>query len=103
MKKDIKEYLDACVEKFNTSDFIENDPLSIPHRFSVLQDIEITAFWTATLAWGQRKTIINSATKLCELMTMRPMILLKTILNPTGVLFLILNIERSNRQIHYTF
>ena len=51
----IKDYLDNCVEKFNKPAFIDNDPLSIPHRFSLLQDIEIMAFWTATLAWGQHQ------------------------------------------------
>ena len=68
----IKDYLDNCVEKFNKPAFIDNDPLSIPHRFSLLQDIEIMAFWTATLAWGQRKTIINSGHKLCQLMDNAP-------------------------------
>lgn len=68
----LKDYLDAYVEKFNQPNFIENDPISIPHRFSTLQDIEITAFWTAMLAWGQRKTIINSANKLFALMDNAP-------------------------------
>ena len=44
------------------------DPVSIPHRYSKLQDIEITAFWTAILAWGQRVTIINKANELFGLM-----------------------------------
>ena len=70
--KDIKNYLDTCVEKFNNVSFIEGDPISIPHSFSKLQDIEITAFWTSMLAWGQRKTIINSAHKLFEKMDNAP-------------------------------
>lgn len=52
--------------------FIADDPISIPHRFSGLQDREITGFWTATLAWGQRKTIIQSANKLIDLMDGAP-------------------------------
>jgi uncharacterized protein (TIGR02757 family) len=68
----LKNYLDDCLHKFNNRDFIKNDPLSIPHRFSKKQDIEITAFWTAMLAWGQRKTIINSATRLFDLMDNAP-------------------------------
>jgi len=68
----LKSYLDSCVKKFNTSQFIENDPISIPHQFSKLQDIEITAFWVAMLAWGQRVTIINKAKELIQLMDNAP-------------------------------
>lgn len=52
--------------------FIENDPICIPHRFSLLQDIEISAFFAATLAWGNRTTIINSCNKLLQLMDNAP-------------------------------
>ena len=70
--KNLKSLLDAHVERFNRPDFIEDDPISIPHRFSKPQDIEITAFWTAILAWGQRKTIINSANRLFAFMDNAP-------------------------------
>ena len=72
MTLDLKIFLEDCVEKFNRPEFIENDPISIPHRFTKPQDIEITAFWTAMLAWGQRKTIINSANRLFSLMDNAP-------------------------------
>nr|WP_287403048.1 TIGR02757 family protein [Candidatus Brachybacter algidus] len=49
-----------------------DDPISIPKRFSLKQDIEITAFWTAMLAWGRRATIINKATELIDLMDGAP-------------------------------
>lgn len=71
-KKDLQAYLDTCVETHNRPDFIENDPILIPHQFSKLQDIEIMAFWTSMLAWGQRKTIINKATELIERMDGAP-------------------------------
>jgi len=70
--QELKSYLDSCVEKFNTPDFIEKDPISIPHQFKKRQDIEITAFWVAMLAWGQRKTIINKANELIQLMDGAP-------------------------------
>lgn len=72
MKTEQKKYLDDCVEKFNVSGFIDNDPILVPHRFSSRQDIEIMAFWVAMLAWGQRKSIINSALTLAELMDNSP-------------------------------
>ena len=72
MNGDLKTILDELVEKYNHADFIENDPICIPHRFTKKQDIEISAFWTAMLAWGQRKTIINKANELFGLMDNAP-------------------------------
>lgn len=71
-KVDLKRYLDEKVALFNKPDFIENDPISIPHQFNKLQDIEISAFWVAMLSWGQRKTIINKAKELMALMDNAP-------------------------------
>lgn len=68
----LQEFLDAAVERYNTPDFIPDDPISVPHRFSKLQDREIMGFWAATLAWGQRKTIVQSAQRLAELMDHAP-------------------------------
>jgi uncharacterized protein (TIGR02757 family) len=51
---------------------VERDPISIPHRFSKLQDIEIMGFWTAILAWGQRPVIIKKALELATLMDNTP-------------------------------
>lgn len=58
--------------EFNNRQFIKDDPISIPHKFTQLQDIEISAFWTAMLAWGRRKTIIQKCTLLFELMDNAP-------------------------------
>jgi uncharacterized protein (TIGR02757 family) len=68
----LKALLDQAVARFNTPAFIAADPISIPHRFSALQDREIMGFWASTLAWGQRKTIIQSANRLAELMDQAP-------------------------------
>jgi uncharacterized protein (TIGR02757 family) len=70
--KEMKLFLDEKFHLFYNRDFIPQDPLSIPHRFSKLQDIEIVAFWTSMISWGQRKSIINSAEKLIQLMDNRP-------------------------------
>lgn len=70
--RQLKELLDQQVELYNRPAFIEGDPLCIPHQFSKIQDIEITAFWTTVLAWGQRKTIINKANELFDLMDHAP-------------------------------
>lgn len=68
----IKKLLNEKTKEFNRPAFIANDPISVPHQFSKLQDIEIIAFWTAVLAWGQRKTIINKASELIALMENAP-------------------------------
>lgn len=68
----LKDLLDEKVEKYNVTGFIDLDPVGIPHRFTKRQDIEITAFWTAILAWGQRVTIINKSNLLFELMDNSP-------------------------------
>ena len=69
---ELKEYLEVLYLKYNRPDFIENDPISIPHLYSKKQDIEITAFWTAILSWGQRITVINKCKELFGLMDNAP-------------------------------
>ena len=59
-------------DKYNKKDFIKDDPISIPHRFSKKQDIEIAGLFAATLAWGNRTSIINSCNKLMTLMDNQP-------------------------------
>ncbi|MFB9841697.1 TIGR02757 family protein [Mucilaginibacter ginsenosidivorans] len=72
MIQNLKAFLDSKVEQYNQPDFIKNDPVSIPHLFSKKQDIEIMGFWAATLAWGQRFTIINKCKELIGLMDGAP-------------------------------
>lgn len=69
---DLKEFLDEKAAKFNRHNFIETDPIQIPHGFSEKENIEIAAFLTATIAWGNRSSIIKNATKLMALMDNRP-------------------------------
>jgi len=71
-QKTIKPFLDFYSDKYNQRAFIEHDPISIPHRFSKKQDIEIIGFWVAMLSWGNRKTIINKGLELCERMDHAP-------------------------------
>jgi len=72
MIENLKSFLDSKVAQYNRPDFIQNDPVSIPHVFSKKQDIEIMGFWAATLAWGQRGTIINKCNELIRLMDGAP-------------------------------
>ncbi len=69
---DLKKFLDDKVDAFNGPDFIADDPISIPHRFTLLQDIEISAFFAAIFAWGGRRVIVAKASALMELMDNAP-------------------------------
>ncbi len=68
----IKKILDAKVKEYNNKNFITNDPICIPHKFTKQQDIEIAAFFAAILAWGNRTSIINSCNKLMGFMDNAP-------------------------------
>ncbi|RYF81484.1 MAG: TIGR02757 family protein [Chitinophagaceae bacterium] len=63
----LRDLLENRHDRYNRPDFIAHDPVSVPHRFSKKEDIEISGFFAAILAWGQRKTIINKANELMAL------------------------------------
>ena len=69
---ELKSFLDEKVLLYNNPKFIESDPIQIPHGFSLKEDIEIAGFLTATIAWGNRKMIINNAKKLMDFMGNSP-------------------------------
>ena len=70
--QELKEFLDIKVAQYNTPDFLETDPISIPHKFNQKEDIEISGFLTAIIAWGNRKSIIQNASRLMEMMDLAP-------------------------------
>jgi len=69
---DLKSFLDEKVELYNNPNFIESDPVQIPHLFSQKEDIEIAGFLSATIAWGNRKMIIKNAHRMMDLMGNAP-------------------------------
>ena len=69
---ELKDFLDEKVLRYNTLDFIESDPVQIPHLFSQKEDIEIAGFLSATIAWGNRKMIIKNSYKMMDLMGNSP-------------------------------
>jgi uncharacterized protein (TIGR02757 family) len=70
--KELKDFLDEKVAQYNNPNFIESDPIQVPHRYSLKEDIEIAAFLTATIAWGNRKMIISNAKKMMDVMGNAP-------------------------------
>ena len=60
----LKELLDSKACQYNVKAFIENDPVSFPHRYSRKEDIEIAAFLSSLIAWGNRKMILRSCSRM---------------------------------------
>lgn len=72
MNSEIKALLESKYKEFCRPEFIESDPISIPYLFDDPRDIEIAGFFAATIAWGQRPTIIKNARRLMKLMDDAP-------------------------------
>ncbi|KPK79838.1 MAG: hypothetical protein AMS27_17635 [Bacteroides sp. SM23_62_1] len=72
LSEEVIQLLNEKADQYNHPRFIEDDPVQVPHLFSTLENIEISGFLTATIAWGQRKMIIRSAMRLMELMDNNP-------------------------------
>jgi uncharacterized protein (TIGR02757 family) len=94
-KEELKEFLDEKVEKYNQLDFIEHDPISIPHRFASKEDIEISGFLAATIAWGNRTMILRNANRMMAYLDDSPY---DFILNHSER-----DLERISTVIHRTF
>jgi uncharacterized protein (TIGR02757 family) len=71
-KRELKEFLDEKVDLYNRPSFIEHDPISIPHLYSKKEDIEISGFLAATIAWGNRKMILRNANRIMVLLDDSP-------------------------------
>lgn len=65
-KSERKRFLDEKFRQYNTIDFIGPDPISIPHRYRLKEDREISGFLAASIAWGNRKMIVKNAQRLMD-------------------------------------
>src|SRR5690554_822886 len=89
------DFLEEKVDLYNHPNFIESDPIQIPHQFSLKQDVEISGFLAASIAWGNRKMIIRNAQKMMELMGGTPY---DFVMNHTDN-----DLERLQNFVHRTF
>jgi len=92
---DIKMFLDEKADLYNQPSFIALDPISIPHRFSKKEDIEISGFLAATIAWGNRKMILNSSGRMMEILEDSPF---EFIVNSSDC-----ELDKAIRFVHRTF
>ncbi len=95
VRSEMKEFLDERVEKYNNPEFIPCDPISIPHRYKEKEDIEISGFLTATIAWGKRTEILRNAKRMLQYMDDSPY---DFVLNHADK-----DLEKIKRVIHRTF
>jgi uncharacterized protein (TIGR02757 family) len=95
----IKRFLDIKVKAHNQKGFIANDPISIPHQFTQPQDVEISALFAALLAWGNRKSIINSGDRLINIMEAKPYQFITEQFTPNNKLLY----KKINGFVHRTF
>ncbi len=70
--QELFDFLEAKYEQYNNPEFIATDPISIPHRFTRKEDIEIAAFLTAIISWGNRQSIMKDAENLLGMMEFSP-------------------------------
>lgn len=70
--KELKDFLDLKAAQYESRSFIDEDPILIPHQFSTKEDIEIIGLLAAIIAWGNRKSILKSAHRICELLDQAP-------------------------------
>lgn len=91
----LREFLEEKYKLYNRKNFVESDPISIPHLFSKKQDIEIAGFLAASIAWGNRKSIIVNANKLVQWMDHAPH---EFILNATAS-----DLKPFSKFVHRTF
>jgi len=66
--KELKEFLDEKVVQYNNPNFIELDPIQIPHLYTRKEDIEISGFLSAIISWGNRTSIVKSAKRMLAYM-----------------------------------
>lgn len=69
---ELKEFLDSKVNQYNNIDFIEPDPISVPHRYTSKEDIEIAGFLASSIAWGNRKMITKNGHRMMDLLGNSP-------------------------------
>lgn len=85
---ELYQLLEEKARQYNQLAFIETDPIQVPKQFSGKENIEIAGFLAATIAWGQRSTIIKNAFRLVKMMDHNPYELLMNTNEPDWIHFL---------------
>ena len=57
----MRDLLEHLYDKYNREEFIEADPISVPHSFLRTEDREIAGLLAPTIPWDNHKAIVRSA------------------------------------------
>ena len=71
-REELRDLLESLHDKYNRPEFIEHDPISVPHSFSSRDDREVAGLLASTIAWGNRKAIVKSAKRMMQYMDNAP-------------------------------
>lgn len=71
-ENDLKDLLDFESKRINHPDFIAEDPVQFPRRFSDKRDIEIVSLLVSAIAWGKRSMICRDADRMLAMMDNDP-------------------------------
>lgn len=71
-RSELHQFLDHKVAQYHSLQFIDTDPIQVPHSFTNKEDIEIAGFLTAIISWGNRKMIITNAKRMMALFDNSP-------------------------------
>ena len=71
-REEMRELLERLHDRYNNESFIEADPISVPHSFTRPVDREIAGFLAATISWGNRRAIVQSAHRMMRYMDNAP-------------------------------
>lgn len=94
-RSEIREVLETLHDRYNHPRFIAEDPISVPHRYIRREDIEIAGFLAATIAWGNRRSILQSASRMMERMGDSPF---EFVMESSGI-----RVGRVPAAVHRTF
>lgn len=69
---DLRALLGRLWDRYDRPEFIECDPIAVPHRYTDRADREIAGFLSATIAWGNRKAIVANGHRMMRCMDDAP-------------------------------
>lgn len=71
-REELFDLLEGLHDRYNRSEFVADDPVSVPHAFTDRDDIEIAGFFASTIAWGSRPVIVRNGLRLMRCMDDAP-------------------------------
>ena len=71
-EEELRALLERLHDRYNRPEFIDDDPICVPHRYTDAADREIAGFLSATIAWGNRRTIVRNGHRMMHFLDDAP-------------------------------